>query len=134
MAAEFYGKEYVLFEGGTLNNTEGALRGLHWLATGPAPSETRRWPAEGAAARAVLPALQGLAPPPGCLARLCRGSGPGLTASCCSAAAPAGAPARLADLFARVDGAKRRSVVQHMSKDLVPISEKGLVDCPLVHR
>lgn len=23
MAAEFYGKEYVLFEGGTLNNTEG---------------------------------------------------------------------------------------------------------------
>lgn len=24
MAAEFYGKEYVLFEGGTLNNTEGA--------------------------------------------------------------------------------------------------------------
>lgn len=23
MAAEFYGKEYVLFEGGTINNTEG---------------------------------------------------------------------------------------------------------------
>lgn len=46
----------------------------------------------------------------------------------------AGAPARLADLFARVDGAKKRSIVQHMSKDLVPISEKGLVDCPLVHR
>ena len=25
MAAEFYGKEYVLFASGTLNNTEGAL-------------------------------------------------------------------------------------------------------------
>ncbi|PRW61613.1 pumilio-like protein 24 [Chlorella sorokiniana] len=67
MAAEFYGKEYVLFEGGTLNNAEGA-------------------------------------------------------------------PAHLAELMARVDGAKQRSIIQHMSKDLIPIMEKGLVDCPLVHR
>lgn len=67
MAAEFYGKEYVLFVGGTLNNTEGP-------------------------------------------------------------------PAHLGDLMARVDSAKQRSIIQHMSKDLLPIMEKGLVDCPLVHR
>lgn len=36
--------------------------------------------------------------------------------------------------MARVDGAKQRSIIQHMSKDLIPIMEKGLVDCPLVHR
>ena len=47
---------------------------------------------------------------------------------------PAGAPAHLGDLMARVDGAKQRSIIQHMSKDLIPIMEKGLVDCPLVHR
>ncbi|KAL4423682.1 hypothetical protein ABPG75_000983 [Micractinium tetrahymenae] len=67
MAAEFYGKEYVLFESGTINNTEGA-------------------------------------------------------------------PSHLADLMARVDGAKQRSIIQHMSKDLLPLMEKGLVDCPLAHR
>lgn len=46
----------------------------------------------------------------------------------------AGAPAHLGDLMGRVDGGKQRSVIQHMSKDLIPIMEKGLVDCPLVHR
>lgn len=34
----------------------------------------------------------------------------------------------------RVDGSKQRSIIQYMSKDLMPIMEKGLVDCPLVHR
>jgi len=34
----------------------------------------------------------------------------------------------------RVDTSKQRSIIQHMSKDLIPIMEKGLVDCPLVHR
>ncbi|KAI3432645.1 hypothetical protein D9Q98_004191 [Chlorella vulgaris] len=67
MAAEFYGKEYVLFENGTLNNTQGV-------------------------------------------------------------------PAHLGDLMPHVDGGKQRSIIQHMSKDLIPIMEKGLVDCPLVHR
>ncbi|PSC67267.1 pumilio-like protein 24, partial [Micractinium conductrix] len=67
MAAEFYGREYVLFESGTLNNSDGT-------------------------------------------------------------------PAHLSDLMSRVDGAKQRSIIQHMSKDLIPIMEKGLVDCPLVHR
>lgn len=65
--AEFYGREYALFKGGTLNNAEGA-------------------------------------------------------------------PAHLADLLRAVDGAKRRSVVQHLAQDLVPVIEKGLVDPPLVHR
>ena len=51
-----------------------------------------------------------------------------------SHAITAGAPAHLADLMPRVDGAKQRSIIQHMSKDLIPIMEKGLVDCPLVHR
>lgn len=46
----------------------------------------------------------------------------------------AGTPAHLSDLMSRVDGAKQRSIIQHMSKDLIPIMEKGLVDCPLVHR
>lgn len=46
----------------------------------------------------------------------------------------AGAPAHLGDLMPRVDGSKQRSIIQHMSKDLMPIMEKGLVDCPLVHR
>ena len=54
-----------------------------------------------------------------------------------SAALPcclAGAPARLHDLMTHVDGAKQRSIIQHMSRHLIPIMEKGLVDCPLVHR
>lgn len=45
-----------------------------------------------------------------------------------------GAPSHLADLMARVDGAKQRAIIQHMSKDLLPLMEKGLVDCPLAHR
>ncbi|PSC67012.1 pumilio-like protein 24 [Micractinium conductrix] len=49
---------------------------------------------------------------------------------------PAGSHARPPTCLTscRVDGAKQRSIIQHMSKDLIPIMEKGLVDCPLVHR
>lgn len=54
--------------------------------------------------------------------------------TCKQAPLPAGAPGRLADLMALVDAAKQRSIIQHMSKHLIPIMEKGLVDCPLVHR
>lgn len=46
----------------------------------------------------------------------------------------AGAPAHLGGLLAGVDTAKRRAVIQQLSRDLLPIMEKGLVDCPLVHR
>ena len=60
---------------------------------------------------------------------------PPLPPACLPAPAlPAGPPAHLGELFSRVDGAKQRSIIQHMSKDLIPIMEKGLVDCPLVHR
>eukprot|EP00887_Chlorella_sp_A99_P001683 scaffold8.g1683.t1 len=44
------------------------------------------------------------------------------------------APAHLGDALAGVSGAQRRGVIQSISRDLIPIMEKGLVDCPLVHR
>ena len=52
----------------------------------------------------------------------------------CSTPPHVGVPAHLSELLARVDGAKALAIIQHMAKDLVPIMEKGLVDCPLVHR
>lgn len=38
MAAEFYGKEYVLFESGTINNTEGESSWLLYMSTPLLPS------------------------------------------------------------------------------------------------
>lgn len=67
MAAEFYGREYRLFEGGTLNGV-------------------------------------------------------------------AGAPASLARLLAGVDAGKAGAILQHMAAAVLPIVEKKLVDCALVHR
>ena len=82
-----------------------------------------------AAPLAELPALLGKAPSSAALVALPLTDPATLYRRC-----RAGAPAHLADLMARVDGAKQRSIIQHMSKDLIPIMEKGLVDCPLVHR
>jgi pumilio homology domain family member 6 len=41
MAAEFYGREYSLFGGGTLNNTQGAPATLHSLLTAVEPAKRR---------------------------------------------------------------------------------------------
>jgi hypothetical protein len=116
MAAEFYGKEYVLFENGTLNNTQGAhMPGCWWRRAAPCFPEscssygrpTRQLASTGG--RSQLHSPRGVA-------------------------VLAGVPAHLGDLMPHVDGGKQRSIIQHMSKDLIPIMEKGLVDCPLVHR
>ncbi|KAK9810029.1 hypothetical protein WJX72_003629 [[Myrmecia] bisecta] len=44
------------------------------------------------------------------------------------------APAKLSDLLAKADAAKRRTIIQTLSVHLIPIMEKALVDPALVHR